>query len=122
MSLIAFGIAYNIYVAKNWSSDAIAEKCGILYKLSYNKFYIDEIYAALIKVAVDGVAKVFYWIDIYIVDGIINGLANLVGGLSNTLSKAENGQAQHYAGFFVCGVVILVAYSLYYLAVMGGAF
>ncbi len=122
LSLIAFGIAYNIYVAKNWSSDAIAEKCGILYKLSYNKFYIDEIYAALIKVAVDGVAKVFYWIDIYIVDGIINGLANLVGGLSNMLSKAENGQAQHYAGFFVCGVVILVAYSLYYLAVMGGAF
>ena len=121
LSLVAFGIAWNIYVTKKWSSDVIAEKCGILYKLSYNKFYIDEIYAALIKVAVDGVAKVFYWIDIYIVDGIINGLAGLVGGISAMLSKAENGQAQHYAGFFICGVVILVAYSLYYLAVLGGA-
>ena len=114
-------MAWNIYVTKKWSSDTIAEKCGILYKLSYNKFYIDEIYAALIKVFVDGVAKVFYWIDIYVVDGIINGLAGLVGGISNLLSKAEDGQAQHYAGFFVCGVVILVAYSLYYLAVLGGA-
>lgn len=121
LSLIAFAIAWNIYVAKNWSSDTIAEKCGILYKLSYNKFYIDEIYAALIKVVVDGLAKVFYWIDIYIVDGIINGLAGLVGGISGMLSKAENGQAQHYAGFFICGVVILMVYSLYYLAVLGGA-
>jgi len=121
LSLVAFGVAWNIYVTKKWSSDTIAEKCGILYKLSYNKFYIDEIYAALIKVFVDGVAKVFYWIDIYVVDGIINGLAGLVGGISNLLSKAEDGQAQHYAGFFVCGVVILVAYSLYYLAVLGGA-
>ncbi|WP_407396788.1 NADH-quinone oxidoreductase subunit L [Anaerovibrio sp.] len=121
LSFIAFGIAWNIYVAKRWSSDTIAEKTGILYKLSYNKFYIDEIYEALIKVFVDGVAKVFYWIDIYIVDGIVNGLAHLVGGISWILGKAQNGQAQHYSGVFICGVVILVAYSLYYLAVLGGA-
>lgn len=122
LSLVAFALAWNIYVAKKWSSDALAEKCGVLYKLSYNKFYIDEIYAALIKVFVDGVAKVFYWIDIYIVDGVINGLAALVGGISSGLSKLENGQAQCYAGAFICGVLALVGYSLYYLAGLGGAF
>ena len=92
LSLIAFGLAWKIYVAQTWSSDAIAEKCGILYKLSFNKFYIDEIYAALIKWFVDGVAKVLYWIDVNIVDGIINALGALVRGISKLLSPLETGQ------------------------------
>ena len=126
LSLIAFGLAWNIYVTGRWSSDVIAEKCGILYKLSFNKFYLDEIYAAAIKVVVDGFAKVLYWIDVNIVDGIINGLGALVQGISRILSPLENGQGQCYAGIFICGALALVAYGFYYagkiMAMLGGAF
>ena len=126
LSLIAFGLAWKIYVAQTWSSDAIAEKCGILYKLSFNKFYIDEIYAALIKWFVDGVAKVLYWIDVNIVDGIINALGALVRGISKLLSPLETGQAQCYAGIFACGAIALAVYGYFYagkiVAMLGGAF
>ncbi|MGM9581814.1 MAG: NADH-quinone oxidoreductase subunit L [Anaerovibrio sp.] len=126
LALLAMGIAWKIYVAKAWDADELAARCGILYRLSFHKFYIDEIYAALIKVLVDGMARVLYWIDIYIVDGIVNGLGGMVRLASGWLSPAENGQAQSYAGVYLCGVIILLAYGVYFaakiMAMLGGAF
>ena len=126
LAVIAIGLAWKIYGAKAWSSDAIAAKCGVLYQLSYHKFYIDEIYAALIKVFVDGIARVLYWIDIHIVDGIVNALGGLVRAVGEILSPLQNGQAQRYAGVFLCGVIILLAYGVWFgsrvLAMLGGAF
>lgn len=126
LAVLAMGIAWKVYVAKSWDADEIATRCGILYQLSFHKFYIDEIYAALIKVFVDGIARVLYWIDIYIVDGIVNGLSGIVRLASDWLSPAENGQAQSYAGVYLCGVIILLAYGVYFaakiMAMLGGAF
>lgn len=126
LALIALGLAWKIYVAKDWDSDAIAEKCGALYQLSYHKFYIDEIYEALIRVFVDGFAKAFYLFDIKIVDNIVNFLAGLVRSVSEIFSPAENGQAQSYAGVYLCGVILLLVYGVYFasklMAVLGGAF
>lgn len=125
LSIIAIMAAWHIYVTKPYLSDTMAEKTGVLYKLSFNKFYIDEIYACLIKYVVDGTAKVLYWFDVNIVDGIINMLAAIVGGISRRLGKLENGQAQSYAAVFICGVIVLAAYGFFYsqriLAVLGGA-
>lgn len=127
LAIIAIGLAWKTYVTKSINADAVAEKCGALYQLSFHKFYIDEIYAALIKVFVDGIAKVLYWIDVYIVDGfIVNGLAGIVKTISEVLSPAENGQAQSYAGVYLCGVIVLLAYGIYYaseiMAMLGGGF
>lgn len=126
LAVLAMGMAWKIYVAKSWDADELAGRCGILYRLSFHKFYIDEIYAALIKVLVDGIARVLYWLDVYIVDGIVNGLGGVVRLASGWLSPAENGQAQSYAGVYLCGVIILLAYGVYFaakiMAMLGGAF
>lgn len=126
LAVLAMGLAWKIYVAKSWDADELAARCGILYRLSFHKFYIDEIYAALIKVLVDGIARVLYWLDVYIVDGIVNGLGGVVRLASGWLSPAENGQAQSYAGVYLCGVIILLAYGVYFaakiMAMLGGAF
>lgn len=128
LSLMAMYFAWNIYVAKKWSADAISEKFGCLYKWSYHKYYIDEFYALLTKYFVDGTGKILYWIDVYIVDGIVNGLARFTGMFSGLLGRAQTGQVQQYAAVFFCGVIALLAFSLFYaykmLAFMraGGAF
>lgn len=126
LAVIALVLAWKVYVAKSWNADALAEKWGVLYQLSFHKFYIDEIYAALIKVFVDGIAKVLYWIDVHIVDGIVNALGGLVRAVSEMLSPAENGQVQSYAGVYLFGVIVLLAYGVYYasklMALLGGAF
>ena len=126
LAVIALVLAWKVYVAKSWDADALAQKWGVLYQLSFHKFYIDEIYAALIKVFVDGIAKVLYWIDVHIVDGIVNALGGLVRAISEMLSPAENGQVQSYAGVYLFGVIVLLAYGVYYasklMALLGGAF
>ena len=126
LAVIALSLAWKVYVAKSWNADALAEKWGVLYQLSFHKFYIDEIYAALIKFFVDGIAKVLYWIDVHIVDGIVNALGGLVRAVSEMLSPAENGQVQSYAGVYLFGVIVLLAYGVYYasklMAMLGGAF
>ena len=59
-------------------------------------------------------------------DGIVNGLGGVVRLASGWLSPAENGQAQSYAGVYLCGVIILLAYGVYFaakiMAMLGGAF
>ena len=126
LAVIALALAWKVYVDKSWNADALAEKWGVLYQLSFHKFYIDEIYAALIKFFVDGIAKVLYWIDVHIVDGIVNALGGLVRAVSEMLSPAENGQVQSYAGVYLFGVIVLLAYGVYYasklMAMLGGAF
>ena len=67
-----------------------------------------------------------YWIDVNIVDGIINALGALVRGISKLLSPLETGQAQCYAGIFACGAIALAVYGYFYagkiVAMLGGAF
>ncbi len=126
LTLIAFFLAYQIYVAKRWSSFEISRRLGILYTLSYNKYYIDEIYTVIRNYFVDKMGALLYWFDLHVVDGVVNGLARFVGGLSCVLGLAENGQAQRYVAVFYCGVIVLASYSLVFavmvLSVLGGDF
>ena len=125
LTLLALAIAYLVYVKKVVSADAIAERLGIFYTLSYHKYYIDEIYAGLRKVFVDGCGRVFYWIDIYIVDGLVNLLALFVRLLSGVLSFFETGQTQFYATVVIVGAVLLALLGVYCAggtAFVGGGF
>ena len=125
LTLLALAIAYLVYVKKVVSADAIAERLGVFYTLSYHKYYIDEIYAGLRKVFVDGCGRVFYWIDIYIVDGIVNLLALFVRLLSGVLSFFETGQTQFYATVVIVGAVLLALLGVYCAggtAFVGGGF
>ena len=118
LTLLALAIAYLVYVKKVVAADAIADRLGIFYTLSYHKYYIDEIYAAFRQVFVDGCGKVFYWIDIYIVDGLVNALALAVRFMSGALSFFQSGQTQFYAAVVIFGAALLALLGVYYA---GGA-
>ncbi len=126
LTAVAFYLAYEIYVMKRWSAYEISRRLGVLYRLSYNKYYVDEFYTVIRNTFVDKLGAVLYWFDLHVVDGVVNGLARFTGGLSGVLGLAENGQVQRYVAVFYCGVIALTAYSLLIaamlLAVVGGAF
>lgn len=123
---VAFLLAYQIYVAKRFSAYEISRRLGIFYTLSYHKYYIDEGYALLRTALVDKVGALLYWVDLHLVDGIVNGLARFVRLVSEWLSHLQNGQVQRYAAVFYGGVLALAAYGLFYafmvLSMAGGAF
>lgn len=113
LTLLALLIAYLVYVKQVVSADRIAERLGIFYKLSYHKYYIDEMYAGFRRLFVDGCGKVFYWIDLYIVDGLVNVLALFVRFLSGVLSFFETGQTQFYATVVLVGAALLALLGVY---------
>lgn len=126
LTIVAFVLAYQIYVAKRFSAYELSQRLGVFYQLSYHKYYIDEGYALLRAAFVDKFGAMLYWIDLHIVDGAVNGLARLVRGVSELLSLLQNGQVQRYAAVFYIGVLVLAAYGLFYafmvLSMVGGAF
>lgn len=73
-----------------------------------NKFYIDEIYAALIAGTQDLLASFSSWFDHFILDGVIvRGISGLTWGVGYTLRLLQFSNLQGYAFLFGTGVVVL---------------
>jgi NADH-quinone oxidoreductase subunit L len=86
------------------------------YRLSANKFYFDEIYAALVVWPLQLAAAVFYWIDRWIIDGVVNLLGRIPPQIGSLMRSLQMGQVQFYALAMVLGMLILVAARLIWAA------
>ncbi len=74
-----------------------------------DKFYLDEIYIAIIRVFQDGVAYVSKALDHHVVDGITSrGSASTVNGLGSLFRRIQVGNLQAYAFLFGVGVILVV--------------
>jgi NADH-quinone oxidoreductase subunit L len=86
------------------------------YKLSKNKFYFDEIYGALIVWPLRVLASVCYWIDRWIVDGLVNAVGLVPGAIGSLMRSLQMGLVQFYALAMVLGALVLVAARLIWAA------
>jgi len=101
-------LAYTLYCADQTKAKAhaLAEKYKFFWTVSYNKYYIDEVYLWFNHTFVDGAAKLFYLFDIYVVDGIIvNGLAAITRLSGEGMRVSQTGRLQNYALVFFLGVL-----------------
>ncbi len=91
----------------------LAERFSGFRNLLVHKYYVDEIYGAVI-VRPLVYFSVFLWkiFDVLIIDGLINGVAVLWREISDTLRYVQSGRVRGYATVFVLGVVVLVAYMV----------
>ena len=105
--LLGIGLAYIIYIKKSIAAESIVARFPRTYKVLRNKYYVDEFYLWIIHNVMDGFAKVLYWFDIYIIDGIINGIALITRGSAKTLRRTSTGQVQTYAMVFFLAIVVI---------------
>ncbi|MEW6050159.1 MAG: NADH-quinone oxidoreductase subunit L [Candidatus Zixiibacteriota bacterium] len=92
---------------------SLREKLAGVHTILLNKYYVDELYGAVIvRPLVYG--SVFLWkiFDVLIIDGFMNGLAWLAKELSDTIRYVQSGRVRGYATLFVIGVVVLMGYLL----------
>jgi NADH-quinone oxidoreductase subunit L len=113
IALIGIGIAYLFYVKNPALPKLVAERWKGLYKLVFNKYYVDELYEILfinsLKNLGMGLWKGF---DDFVIDGTINGTAYLIGLLSGAMRKMQTGLVQNYAFSMIIGGIVLVAYYI----------
>ena len=126
LALLAFAAAYQIYGRHSLRAEMRQRSFGFLYRVIYNKFYIDELYGYVRERLVYGTALILKWVDEKIFDNIMIGLGAYALATSDLLTESANGQAQRYVVVFYTGVLILLCYALYWaiqiIAYWGGGF
>jgi NADH-quinone oxidoreductase subunit L len=78
------------------------------YKLSFNKFFIDPIYNALIVAPLRLLADAAYWCDQKLVDGLVNFSGRMPPLFGAMLRPLQNGLLQFYALAMMLGLVVLI--------------
>lgn len=78
-------------------------------KLIYNKYYVDEVYEAGITKPINVIGKALYeFFDKQIIDGLVNGVGNLVKGAGSLIRLYQNGNIGFYVMNMALGVILIV--------------
>jgi len=108
--LIAIFVARYFYQKNTQAATSLREKLSGLHNLLLNKYYVDEIYGAIVIRPVIYVS-IFLWkvVDVVLIDGFANGMARVIRDVSDGIRGLQSGQFRNYATIFVAGVLILIA-------------
>lgn len=114
MSIIAgvagIVIAGYIYIVKSTVSERLAKTFSGVYKVLWNKYYVDELYSFLFVKPTLWIAEKFIerFADIKIIEGIVNGIPKLIYKTGLLIRPVQTGQLQQYAIFMIVGIIIFV--------------
>ena len=81
---------------------------GPLETLFGQKFFLDELYAAVVVKPLEFVALVAAWFDRFVVDGLVDGVGRLPLGLGAILRRLQSGLVQRYAVAGAIGTLLIV--------------
>ena len=131
-----FLAAWLIYGSRKYSADELAARFPKLHALSYNKFYVDEIYNRFLyqpflkladwvawldwdiydKWIIDGFGRLTTWLARWVGkadydgldQGIVDGVGRTLRGLGTGLQMFQTGRLQNYILLATVGVVIII--------------
>jgi NADH-quinone oxidoreductase subunit L len=115
IALTGLVIAAIFYLMKTDIPVRLARQFSPVYKLLFNKYYVDELYNHILIRPTLWVANRFIegFTDAKIIEGIVNGVPRTIGRFAGTLRKVQTGLTQHYAIIMAGGVLILIALMLW---------
>jgi NADH-quinone oxidoreductase subunit L len=114
--LCGIALAWLMYVNKPSLAESAKTAAGPL----YNKYYIDEIYSAIIVKPLELFSKYALWkgVDDTVIDkGAVNGLGHLVRGWGNLFRLLQSGSIRNYATWVLAGSLLII----FVLGLVGGA-
>ncbi len=113
--LLAIIIAgtYNSYVTKKVVPEDDVEEKGFA-KLLAHKYYVDEIYDALIVKPLQLISRMLgNFVEKYVIDGAVNGINWMVRNGSATLRLTQTGNVGFYVFAMVIGIILIFIYKYY---------
>ncbi|HEU4595699.1 MAG TPA: NADH-quinone oxidoreductase subunit L [Pyrinomonadaceae bacterium] len=100
---IGMGLGYLFYVRSPHLPGVWAARLRPLYRASFNKYWVDELFGALFTRRTMDAARGIYQIDSKVLDGAVNGAASLTRRLSRLTGNADrivlDGAVNGIAGF-----------------------
>ena len=115
---VAFGVlsAALVYFYRKELANSLAHNLSSLYSLSFNKWYVDELYNNIFTKSFFYLASLFWKRgDIRLIDEYgPNGVSRLINISSKFLSLIQSGYLYHYAFVMLGGLVIILTWFVYY--------
>ncbi|MEE9551310.1 MAG: NADH-quinone oxidoreductase subunit L, partial [Candidatus Binatia bacterium] len=112
---LGFYLAYRFYFDDGRSLDRHSSwTAGLPYRLTLNKYYIDEVYDLLLVRPFTACATWFSdTFDLAVIDRLVNGVAARVRASSLFWRQLQTGNVQHYLLGFLTGTLLILGYYLY---------
>jgi NADH-quinone oxidoreductase subunit L len=114
-ALCGLGLAWLLYVKKPQLPKQIAEGMGSLYRAVFNKYYVDEIYAALfVKPLLLGSTNILWkGVDKGMIDAALEGSAHGAHEVSDSIRHMQSGNLRSYAGWIAAGAAAVIVYMVW---------
>ncbi|MCY0945219.1 NADH-quinone oxidoreductase subunit L [Streptomyces antarcticus] len=117
MVVLAAGVAIAWSMYGRRPVPVVAPRGSVLTRAARRDLYQDDFNHAVLVRGGEHLTRSLVYVDHSLVDGVVNGTAAGVGGLSGRLRKLQNGYARSYAVSMFGGTAILIAATLLMRAV-----
>ena len=117
-ALIGFSIAFWLYIRRPGKADALATSMRGAYNTLLNKYYVDELYAAVVVKPLLWISTNVLWklIDVMGIDGAVNGIATSAKSIGDTVRHTQSGNTRSYAVWVVIGALVVIAIIFFWPA------
>ena len=107
-------LAAYFWLRNRAASARVARTAAPLYTLLLNKYYVDEIYDAIVVRPIKGISTLLLWkgMDAALIDGTVNGVGRAVRASSDSLRRLQTGSVRAYAASLFFGVVVVLGWYL----------
>jgi NADH-quinone oxidoreductase subunit L len=115
VALAGIGIAGYFWLRNRDAAAAVAGQFGGVYRLLLNKYYIDELYDAVIVQPIKLLSTGALWkgVDVGLIDGTVNGVGALVRAGSGGLRRIQTGSVRTYAAGLFLGAALVLGWYLW---------
>ncbi len=106
-----------VYLKNQKVAEHAASKYKGIYKILFNKYFVDEAYDKIIVQPIFKTSESLLWkiTDVKLIDGLVNGTASLIDFVSGKVRKIQTGVAQTYAVVMMLGIVAALFWIIYSL-------
>jgi NADH-quinone oxidoreductase subunit L len=107
--------AWLLYYRRPQLPEEIALALGGLYRGVVNKYYVDEIYAAVFVKPLIGISRGVFWhgIDQHVIDATLDDSAAGAREISGVVRRMQSGNLRSYAGWIAFGAAAVVVYMVW---------
>ena len=116
---LGIALAYWMYVLSPGVPESLARTFSGLYRLIFNKYFIDEAYDSAIVHPMEEGSRQILWkgIDVGVIDALVNGAGGRSLGIGKALRWAQSGSVRNYAAWVVFGSIL----ALIAVGIAGGS-
>lgn len=117
LAVAAIGLAYHYFISKIDFNKLLASPRGLIQNVLSQKFYVDEIYDAVITQPLQKISEVLYKIiDIKWIDGIVNDYGFVVRESSSKFRFIQSGFITQYILSMIIGIIGVLIASKFFSA------